>query len=108
MPPSSRASRRLESGLRSLRWIVKLSGTRSNSSLSLRSLSSGTAVSTLGLRVRSSSPVPVWGGVGAGGGGGGGGPAGAGLGGIGVVARLDLVAQIVVGRLERLLPLVVA
>ena len=59
IPPSSIASSRLPSGLRSLRWMVKLSGTRISSSFSLRTRSSGTAVSTLGLRVRSSSPVPV-------------------------------------------------
>ena len=88
IPPSSIASSRLESGLRSLRWMVKLSGTRSSSSFSLRSRSSGTAVSTLGLRVRSSSP-------------------GAGRGRIGVVARLDIAAQLVVRGLQRLLALVV-
>ena len=45
--------------LRSLRWIVKLSGTRISSSFSLRIGPSSIAVSTSGLRVRSSSPVPV-------------------------------------------------
>ena len=44
--------------LRSLRWIVKLSGTRRSSSFRLRSRSSGTAVSTLGLGTIE-LPVPV-------------------------------------------------
>ena len=59
MPPSSIASTRLASGRRSLRWTVKLSGTFSSASLSARSFSAGTAVSTGGLAVRSSSPVPM-------------------------------------------------
>ena len=58
--PSSSTSTRRISGLRSLRLIVKLSGTLSSSSLSERRRSSETAVSTSGLLVRSSSPVPTW------------------------------------------------
>ena len=59
MPPWSIDSSRFASGLRSLRWTVKLSGTCSSSSFSARSLSAGTVVSTGGLALRSSSPVPV-------------------------------------------------
>ncbi len=59
IPPSSTVSTRFESGFRSLRWIVKPSGTRSSSSLSERMRFSETAVSTSGLFVRSSSPVTV-------------------------------------------------
>ena len=56
--PSSRISSRRSSGLRSLRWTVKLSGNRTSSSFSVRSRFSETFVSTSGLLVRSSSPVP--------------------------------------------------
>ncbi len=59
IPPFSSASIRLASGLRSLRWIVKLSGTSISASFSSRSFSTGTAVSTGGLALRSSSPVLV-------------------------------------------------
>ena len=51
---------RLASGLRSFRWIVKLSGTSRSSSFSAFSRSAETAVSTSGLFVRSSSAVPTW------------------------------------------------
>ena len=56
--PSSRISRRRSSGLRSLRWTVKLSGKVTSSSFSARIRFSETFVSTAGLFERSSSPVP--------------------------------------------------
>ena len=59
IPPCSSASIRLASGLRSLRWTVKLSGASISASFSSRSFSIGTAVSTGGLALRSSSPVLV-------------------------------------------------
>ena len=48
-PSSSDLDRGGSSGLRSLRWIVKLSGTLSSSSLRVRSRFSETVVSTSGL-----------------------------------------------------------